>query len=468
MPRRIAETTLNASTIDILNVIRANASAEYQQYVPEVTKATDIPKVGEAIFGHGGLANQFLFALMNRIAAVRIKSALFNNRFRVFNKGYLEFGETVEEVFVNLAKAREFSAEKAEKRELKRTLPDVRTALHVMNYRVQYPITIQDMDLRQAFTSLDGVTDMIARIVQSVYTAADYDEYLLYKYVLVKSISHGKTFNIGVDTTNIKNAAVAFRGTSNRLEFISTQYNNSGVHTSTIRDDQYIFMDADFNAQYDTEILAAAFHMDKADFMGHLVLVDDWTAFDNERFAVIREGSDMIDEVTDGELALMKDVIAVIADKEFFQFYDNLSQMSEKYVASGLYWNYFYNVWKTVSVSPFSNVVSFVKDSADIALPDSVTVKIADKATSNEATVFSLVVDDTEASFKPSEVNFVQTQALTQSGVGVTKYGALLIPASATEFSGTLCVEIRGTQYLAADTISAAAAVGTAFTLNKQ
>ena len=66
-------------------------------------------------------------------------------------KGYLEFGETVEEVFVNIAKAREFSVEKAAAREFKRTLPDVRSAFHCMNWKVQYPVTIQDEDLRMAF-----------------------------------------------------------------------------------------------------------------------------------------------------------------------------------------------------------------------------------------------------------------------------------------------------------------------------
>ena len=44
MPRRIANSTLNASTIDILNVIRTNASLEYQSLVPTVEQATDIPK----------------------------------------------------------------------------------------------------------------------------------------------------------------------------------------------------------------------------------------------------------------------------------------------------------------------------------------------------------------------------------------------------------------------------------------
>lgn len=51
MPRRIAVGTLNASTLDILNVIRQNASYEYQSQVPVITQATDIPKVGAVIYG---------------------------------------------------------------------------------------------------------------------------------------------------------------------------------------------------------------------------------------------------------------------------------------------------------------------------------------------------------------------------------------------------------------------------------
>ena len=126
MPRRVAISNLNASTLDILNTIRANASSEYQSLVPTVTSETDIPKVGEVLYGYPALANQFLSALINRIALVKVKSAVFNNAYKELKKGYLEFGETVEEVFVNIAKAREFSAEKAPARELKRSIPDVR------------------------------------------------------------------------------------------------------------------------------------------------------------------------------------------------------------------------------------------------------------------------------------------------------------------------------------------------------
>ena len=181
MAKKIAVSTLNASTLDILNTIRQNASYEYQSLVPEVKTAHDIPAVGQVLYGYPALANQFLNALINRIALVQVKSSLYNNPYARLKKGYLEFGETVEEVFVEIAKAREFSAEKAASRELKRTLPDVRSAFHTMNWRVQYPITIQDEDLRMAFLSMSGVQDLIAKIIDAVYTGAEYDEYLLFK-----------------------------------------------------------------------------------------------------------------------------------------------------------------------------------------------------------------------------------------------------------------------------------------------
>lgn len=444
MARRIAESTLNASTMDILNAIRTNANYEYQSLVPAVTKATDIPKVGEVLFGHPALANQFVNALVNRIALVRVKSATFNNPYADLKKGYLEFGETVEEVFVSISKAREFDVEKAPAREFRRTLPDVRSAFHVMNYRVQYPVTIQNEDLRMAFLSSEGLQDLISRIVNSVYTAAEYDEFLLFKYMMIKAIAHGNAYPVAVDATDIKNSAVQFRGISNMITFMSDKYNASGVTTTTPKDDQYIFMDAMFDAQFDVNVLASAFNMDKADYIGRRKLVDSWNTFDNERFEVIRENSDMIEEVTSDELTLMNDVLGVLVDSEWFQIYDNENMMTETYVASGIYWNYFYNVWKTVSSSPFSNFVVFVKNSANTALPNTVTVTVASKDVSDEATVFTLEANEVNG-VNGGNVRFVQTQDAVEKGIAVQKYGAVIIPASATET--TIALEIDGVEY---------------------
>lgn len=468
MPTKPIVSTLDASTIDILNVIRANASYEYQSLVPKVTSANEVAKVGQVITGYPALANQFLNSLINRIALVRIKTANFYNVYSDLKKGYLANGETVEETFVNIAKAREFNVDMAEAREFKRTLPDVRTAFHVMNWRVQYPVTIQDQDLRQAFLSMEGVQDMIARIVDSVYTAQEYDEYLLFKYLMIKAITKGQMYPVAVDENDISDSAVAFRAISNQLTFMSPKYNASGVTTITPKDDQYIFMDSTYNAKYDVNVLAGAFNMDKADFIGKLKLIDDWSTFDNERFAEIRRNSDMIEEVTDEELALMKDVVGVLVDGEWFQVYDNNLMFTEKYVASGMYWNYFLNVWKTVSSSPFSNAVVFVKKTADIAEPETITVEIDSKSIDENVTVLTLVPQVDGAQLNAGNYEFVQTSACTTNGIGVHKYGAVLIPASASNKEVTLEMKCAGVTYKATSTISASNAVGETVTMQKQ
>ena len=461
MAKRVAVTALNASTIDILNVIRANASLEYQNLVPTITTENDIPRVGEVINGYPALANQFISALMNRIALVKIKSAVFNNAYASLKKGYLEYGETVEEAFVQIAKARAFSAEKAEARELKRTLPDVRSAFHVMNWQVQYPVTIQDEDLRTAFLSIDGVQDLIARIVDAVYIAAEYDEFLLFKYLMIKAITKGKMYPIGIDVSDDKNSAIAFRSAANKLTFMSDKYNASGVKTATPKSDQAIFMDADYNAKYDVNVLAAAFNMDKADFTARLRLIDDWTSFDNERFDVIRSESDQIEEVTSAELTMMADVVAVLIDEEWFQVYDNLIKFTEKYVASGMYWNYFLNIRKTISSSPFSNAIVFCKQSAVPTTPASYTAKIGAVDKTEDVTVYTIEVTDPSA-LGGGNVNFVQTSALTQAGIAVHKYGAVIVGknvnTSTTTTAGLVIEDQAGNQYGATLTFATAKA----------
>ena len=468
MAKRIAQTTLNASTIDILNVIRQNASYDYQQNVPEVVTANDIPKVGEVIYGTPALANQFINALVNRIAAVRVQSATFNNPYSVLKKGYLEFGETVEDIFVGLAKAVDYSAEKGASREFKRTMPDVRSAFHTMNWRVMYPVTIQDEDLKMAFLSIDGVTDLIAKIVDQIYTGAEYDEFLLFKYLLIKAISHGKMKPQSVGNgTNLADAAVTFRGISNILPFMSNEYNETGVKTNTPKDRQVIFMDAMFNAQFDVNVLASAFNMDKADFMGRLFLIDNWNTFDNERFEIIRENSDGLEVVTPEELSLLSNVKAVILDENWFQIYDNNNKFTEKYVASGLYWNYFYHTWKTISYSPFANAVVFAIDSAVPAMPANITVEITGKDVSDTATVFTLGIDDATASLAPTGVNFEQTEALTTNGIAIQRFGAVIIPAGKSATEITLVASIGDTLYTATSTITSAQNVGATVTLAK-
>lgn len=468
MAHRIAVSTLNASTVDIINVIRDSASLAYQNSVPAVKTATDIPKVGEVIYGTPAFANEFINALINKIALVRVKSATFNNPYAMLKKGYLDYGETIEEIFVNIAKVFEFSQEKAEARELKQYKPDVKSAFHAINWRVLYPVTVSDEELRMAFLSAEGVTDMIARIVDSVYVAANYDEFLLFKYMLIKSVTSGKFFPVAVDGTNMSNYAKAFRGTSNLLPFMSDKYNAAGVKNTTPKERQIIFMDAQFNADFDVDVLASAFNMDKADFIGRLHLVDNWTSFDNERFEVIRQESDGIQEVTAAELALMEKVKAIVVDEDWFQVYDNLARFAEKFVASGLRWNYFYHSWKTISCSPYANAVVFVDNTANIAAPASIAYTVSSVDTGDAATVIALVPVDADA-LGNRNMQFVQTEALTEDGIAVQPYGAIFVPAGAVEGATALVITGKlGTDTYTATLNVTTVAAGDTVTMAKQ
>lgn len=141
--------------------------------------------------------------------------------------------------------------------------------------------------------------------------------------------------------------------------------------------------------------------------------------------------------------------------------------MTSKRRASGMYWNYFYHTWKTVSNSPFANACVFVTDDATITLPTTITAHVDAKDESDTATVFTISPDLDGQSLKPHNVNFIQTEELTKAGIAVQRYGGVMIPNSQVATEITLVAEINGTKYTAIATITGATTVGTDITLNK-
>lgn len=324
--------------INILNAIRNAASADYQSRVPIATQ-DNIFDVGVSINEYHSTQNEFLNALVNRIARVIIVSKLYSNPLKRFKKGMLEYGETIEEIFVNIARAHEFNPDTAEKQVFKREIPDVATAFHKLNYKNFYKATISDEMLRQAFVSAQGVTDLIARIVDSMYSGAEFDEYLVMKQLIVEAAEAGNMWPVtipAVSAENAKSIVTTIKGISNKLEFMSSQYNAQGVVTFTKKPNQIILMDAAFDATIDVNVLASAFNMEKAEFMGQRVLVDDF--------------------------GTLTGAVAALVDADFFMVFDTLAKFTEIYNSEGLYWNYFYHVWKVFSTSPFANAILFTTD----------------------------------------------------------------------------------------------------------
>ena len=194
------------NSADILNVTRSELGGTYADQVPAALKEGDVVDgktvkkaqsleslrgIGDIIMQYQPLQNAFLSNLVNRIARVIITSRLYENPWSGFKKGLLEYGETVEEIFVEIARPYQFDPAKAETDVFKRRIPHVQAAFHTMNYQKYYPTTVTNDQLRQAFLSWQGITDLIGRIIEQLYTAANYDEFLVMKYLIARCALEG-------------------------------------------------------------------------------------------------------------------------------------------------------------------------------------------------------------------------------------------------------------------------------------
>ena len=398
--------TLSSTSVDVLNVIRNNATQNYKDYVPVATeKAEVIREIGAVIMDNPSLQNEFLSALVNRIGKVIITSKMYTNPLAILKKGLLDYGETVEEIFVNIAKPFTFDPKDSETTQYKREIPDVKSAFHTMNYQKFYKVTVTTEQLRQAFLSLAGVTDLISKIIESMYTGASYDEYQVTLYMIAKQILNGRMYAHVIDpvtTANMKSIVSTVKGVSNQYTFMKDTYNVAGVKTHSPKSDQFILMNSLFDATMDVEVLASAFNMDKAQFMGNRLLIDSFGGLDTKRLGILFEGDTTYTEISEDELKALDTIPCILIDRDFFMIFDNLYEITEKYNGQGLYWNYWYHTWKTFSISPFSNATVFVP-----AIPSVTSITVSpSSATVSVGQSVQLSANVVTENFAPQSVNW--------------------------------------------------------------
>lgn len=368
MPRKPVVSTLNANSVGILNTIRDNASPDYRQAVPAAEETTEsIRMVGAAIMGFEPRRNEFINALVNRIAMVLITSRSYSNPLATFKRGYIELGETVEEIFIELAKGYQFDPAEAENTVFRRQIPDVKTMFHSMNFQKFYKVTVSNDQLRQAFLSWDGVTDMVTRIVNSLYSGMYYDEYLMTKYMIAIMAITGNMASVQIDdfavAANADKIVTAIKTVSNNMEFMRNDYNIAGVNNFCEKSNQHLIQSSNFSANIDVNSLAKAFNLEYVEFMGKTNSVDSFSFTSGEQARISElladDPSFNPNVFNESNLELYSQIGAILVDRDFFMIFDNLQEATSIYNAQGLYYNQFLHVWKTFSASPFANAVIF-------------------------------------------------------------------------------------------------------------
>lgn len=366
MAQIITRNIKSTASKDLLNAIRNSASVDYKNYVPVVNDAHSVKDIGNIIMSYVPLQNEFISNMVNRIITVWVQSKAYRNPWSFFSKGELELGETIEQVWVDILQPFQFDPALAEKQIFKREAPNVQAVFHYINSKLFYKVTIEREQLRAAFVTENGLENMVTKIVEQLATSEQMDEFEIMKYLIARHILDGHFHPISIPTISGDNAraiTAVIKEASDKILFPSRLYNPAGVKNFTAKDNQYLISNAYWNSNMDVNVLSTAFNMEKSEFMGHRVLVDGFDVLDNERLAALIPN---FTPLTDAELEALKEIPSVLVDGDWMVFVTNLREMRDTPNGEGLYWQYWYHVWKTFSMSPFSNAIVFVPGQPEI------------------------------------------------------------------------------------------------------
>lgn len=382
---------------EILNTIRANASTEYQERVPEALGVGG--NVSNVFTQYPTMKNEFLNALTNKIARTLFYSKVFDNPLKALHKGVLPYGYSLEQIFVNMAESKGFwehwDVSGDEVKDLVgKKKPDIKLLYIERNFAYKYKTTISDQQLRTAFHGQNGLSRLVEQVVSSVYSKAYFDEFNDMKRVLT---AHAQAKYLGYDTTtgNIeeralsntvlpggKNASVmvlgeytsqeekgkaiskAIRTVAGKMAFPSQQYNSANVNQWSERQQLIYITTPEEQAELDVEVLANAFNMSKAEVNVRVIIVDELPSSFNIETAKATK-VDTYGTVLSCALSSDRDnrtckCRGILMDADFLQCYDTLIESRTFDNGEGLYTNYFFHKQGIMSTCYFGQIVYLV------------------------------------------------------------------------------------------------------------
>lgn len=367
---------LKATNAQILNAIRNEAPLAYQQRVPAATQG-DIAATVSALTQYKVHMNEFVDALVNRIGDVVIRSKMWTNPLAQFKRGMMQYGDTIEEIGVDLIEAHRYDPNECYEDVFKCADPNVAANYHSINRQDYYKLTVNDIMLRRAFLDDYGLQQLVSTIMEAPYKSDSWDEYLIMRNLFTEYAVQDGFYKVQVPDASSattpddqKNVALqitqSVRSMVGKMKFLSGSYNAQGLPTATQADELVLFATPDFVAMLDVNVLAFAFNTSAADLSVRVVEVDDF-------------GIDGCQ--------------AILADRDFFMCADTLIDFESIRNPAAISWNYWLHHHGIYSVSRFVNVVMFTTEAG------------------SQTTVPVITVSDVEIAFAPDDDGTVPTSA---------------------------------------------------------
>ena len=372
------QTALNA-----MREMSVESGSIYHQYVPVVTDSTTIGEFGVPILDSQNLnvMNDFV-SLLKKVVYTAVYSKTFNDPLAQLEGERMPLGNFIEDAYVNPAKAVGFNvndfAGLLEKYEA-----EVAVQYLAVNSDLQYKVTLTRDKIRNAFTSWDNLEALISGYINSLYNGAYLTRYNQAKGLVTAAYTGNnvqyQVIDNPTDEQSAKSLIRQLRAAYTKMRIPSTRFNawnkvkggRMALKTWTDPEDVIVLISADIEALVDVEVLAAAFNMSKTDFLGRVIVVDDFNQY-NEDGTVAVDGSN---------------IKAMIADRAWFKIKTQDFAMDEFFNANNRCWTYFLNDVRMVNFSLFANAVVFataapvVDATAITAGADTASVKAGEKVT---------------------------------------------------------------------------------------
>lgn len=357
--------------VTALNKMREMSVQEgsvYHQYIPYITEDTTISEFARPLTDDNLeiVRNEF-FGLLKRIVFTSIDTRMFNNPLNFLEGEELPLGYAGENIHVDPAKPTQFDGEDFAGL-LQKYEARIATEYLAVNSDLQYAVTVTRDKARSAFTSWGTLEEFISGIINSLFNGAYITRFNQTKALVSSAYQQGAVKVETVSAVSDEDTANAFvkkaRYLNRMFTMPSTEYNgwnkkyasdDTKLKITTWCDsaDIAVIIRADVEASIDVDALSRAFNMDKADFIGRVVVVDNFDQY-----------ADDGTKIFDGSK-----ILGVICDRRFFKIRTQYFNMTEFFNAKNLTYQYFLNDTRMARFSLFANACVLATDT-----PDTITV----------------------------------------------------------------------------------------------
>ena len=280
------------TALNKMREMSVDSNSIYHQYIPVVTSSSSIADFGTPILDPSNTAvlNDFV-GLLKKVIYTAVYSKTFNSPLAQLEGESMPLGQFIEDVYVNPVKARGFNINDFAGL-LQKYSAEVATQYLTVNSDLQYCVTITREKLRNAFTSWSNLEEFITGLTNALFNGAYVTRYNQTKGLPLAAFKKGaiKYEVITNPTTEATAKALVrkMRADYSKMQIPSTAYNAwqdvkgegaFALKTWSNPEDIVVLISADVEALIDVEVLAAAFNMSKADFLGRVIVVDDFSQY---------------------------------------------------------------------------------------------------------------------------------------------------------------------------------------------